>query len=1081
MTGQVPETGETRRTVLKYLGAAAGAGVLGTQAVDPFAHPVAALQSGEGSYETDDIVIDSFDDTAIAATAYEPEAEGPHPAILMTHGWGGSRADLQPLADAYATREFFVLAYDSRGFGESGGEVNSTSEIEQQDASALIDWLADQDAVLNDDENDPRIGMDGVSYGGGIQLRTAAADERLDAIVPRATWNSLAQSLAPNDVIKQGWITALELGAEADPAGNISEAVDETTDGILERGRMTEEDREFYRQRSPVSYDEITGTPALVIIELTDQLFPINEGIRNFRKLQQDGSETTLLLGQDGTHILGHTEEFPPGAEASQAFAGQVAIQWLTAHLKGDGDPEVSTLQYYDEDADEFRTAPEFPPYPERSVTRTLPREVELDGETGNVATVDIPIREETEIIGAPQLEVDATPTGDGQSHLFVALRKISDGGVETIKEQVTATAVDEAGEIDLELIGVQANFEPGDVLQVAMSAREDDLSSTDVDPLFTGSIYRPSDDDAGIEIDAGQIELTLPASEELPEEGTVPTPIVESLADADGSPQTAAVHDLESAGYVEEEFVISGTARPTTEDADLFGEGVPDVSELDPTGYATRALVYRPEDPDDFSGDVLIDWMNVTQQRDAPVTWINAHEYLMREGYAVVLLSAQEVGVQDSDLDRDLVSWNPDRYSDLNHPGDSYAYDIFSQTAQAARDDSGLLGGLAPEVVIGTGMSQSAFFLQSYIADVQPEHNVFDGFLPAAFNIVEPGVPASETPTLSLNTEDEAPERTELAQDGDNFRLWEVAGASHINIYLSAWVDTMEVRDFDDQPQLSPDGEWNPGFAGQWGQMEAAPYGACGTNYFPVRYAYRSGLEQLRQWIRNGEPAPSSELIELDGDELVTDEFDNTQGGLRLPQIDEPIASYYAHDEVCQPTEENPLAYLQGATERFEDDTLLTRYGDKEGYLAALEAAADDAVERGVLLPSDREDLLARAEALDFPTTDEQGADDESDADETSTDGTDDTGGDDGTDEPGDDEQTDGTDDADDDGPGFGVPAALGGAGGLAYLLGKRVRSDGSYCRTENLERISTPGGSNIFTNFCPAVSVESATEADD
>ena len=35
-----------------------------------------------------------------------------------------------------------------------------------------------------------------------------------------------------------------------------------------------------------------------------------------------------------------------------------------------------------------------------------------------------------------------------------------------------------------------------------------------------------------------------------------------------------------------------------------------------------------------------------------------------------------------------------------------------------------------------------------------------------------------------------------------------------------------------------------------------------------------------------------------------------------------------------------------------------------------------------------------------------------------------------------------------------------------------------GSYCRTENLERISTPGGSNIFTNFCPAVSPEHAGE---
>jgi pimeloyl-ACP methyl ester carboxylesterase len=524
---------ETRRGILKYAGIAAGLGVLASPAVtDPFAHPVAALQSGDQEYVTEDVEIDSFDGTTIAATVYEPEAEGPHPAVLMTHGWGGSRADMQPLADAYASREFVVLAYDSRGFGESSGAVNSTSELEQQDASALIDWLADRDAVLNDGENNPRIGMDGYSYGGGIQLRTASVDDRLDAIVPRATWNNLAQSLAPNGVIKRGWIEALEYGAQAEPAGNISEENTATTGGILERGRMTEEDREYYRQRSPVSYDEIEDTPALVVPELTDQLFPINEGVDNFRKLQSDGSQTTLLLGQDGTHILGQGGDYPPGSGTSTAFVGQVALQWLTAHLKGDGEPDVSTLHYYDGSADEFRAAEEFPPYPERTVTRTIPEAVELDGAEGNVATVDIPVEEATEIVGIPSIELGVTPTGEGRSHLFVALRRVSGGETETIKQQVTPLAIEEAGTIELDLFGVQANLEAGETLQVAMSAREDELTTAQIPDLFGGSIYRPSDDNAGIEIGAEtEVGLTVPASAELPQaDGS------EGSGDGDGS-----------------------------------------------------------------------------------------------------------------------------------------------------------------------------------------------------------------------------------------------------------------------------------------------------------------------------------------------------------------------------------------------------------------------------------------------------------------------------------------------------------------------------------------------------------------
>lgn len=515
---------ETRRTVLKYIGLAAGVGLAGGPAVTTVARPTTALDVQDESFTPEDVSIESFDGTEIAATMYEPAAEGPHPAVLMTHGWGGSRGDMVPLASAYASREFVVLAYDSRGFGESGGEVNSTGPEEQQDASALITWLAGRDSVLTDGEENPRIGMDGISYGGGVQLRTAAHDDRLDAIVPRATWHNNAQALVPNDVVKCGWLTALALGAQA---GTLDPEIEQQTQAILNRGSATEDEKEFYRNRSPVSYPDIE-TPTLFIQEWTDQLFRVNQGIANFRKVQESGAETALILSQDGTHIIGHEDSFPPGSGTAEEFTGEAALQWLTAHLKGDGDHDLAPVTYYDEQADEFVEAQQYPPEPEQVVTTTPAETIELRGEDPSVATVDIPVEEQTEIVGTPTLTVDVEPTGEGRSHLMVALQRVSDGEAMTIKQQVTPMAVPEAETMSFDLTAVQRTFEAGETLRIAMAPRNELLTTAEFDAFgpflpydvpeeFDGTWYINTSPNAGIRVDeTATVELSVPASAPL-------------------------------------------------------------------------------------------------------------------------------------------------------------------------------------------------------------------------------------------------------------------------------------------------------------------------------------------------------------------------------------------------------------------------------------------------------------------------------------------------------------------------------------------------------------------------------------
>ena len=103
-----------------------------------------------------------------------------------------------------------VLTWDPRGFGQSGGQVEIDSpDYEARDASALIDWLAQQPEAQLDAAGDPRVGMSGGSYGGGIQWITAARDARVDVIAPNISWNSQITSLYKEGALKFGWGSAL--------------------------------------------------------------------------------------------------------------------------------------------------------------------------------------------------------------------------------------------------------------------------------------------------------------------------------------------------------------------------------------------------------------------------------------------------------------------------------------------------------------------------------------------------------------------------------------------------------------------------------------------------------------------------------------------------------------------------------------------------------------------------------------------------------------------------------------------------------------------------------------------------------
>src|SRR5215467_11149270 len=145
----------------------------------------------------------------IDASFFTPPGSGRLPAVLLAHGFGETKDAVRPQAEGLAQAGFAVLTWSARGFGASTGQIGLDSpDYEVKDVEQLVAWLARQPRVLLDHAGDPRVGITGASYGGGISLLAAAYDHRIDAVVAQSTWNDLATALFPN-------------GAGGGPAGGV--------------------------------------------------------------------------------------------------------------------------------------------------------------------------------------------------------------------------------------------------------------------------------------------------------------------------------------------------------------------------------------------------------------------------------------------------------------------------------------------------------------------------------------------------------------------------------------------------------------------------------------------------------------------------------------------------------------------------------------------------------------------------------------------------------------------------------------------------------------------------------------------
>ncbi|GAA2228310.1 CocE/NonD family hydrolase [Streptomyces amakusaensis] len=283
------------------------------------------------------------------------------PAVLLGHGFGGSKDDVRAQAERLARDGYAVLTWSARGFGASTGRIGlNDPDFEVKDVSRLIDWLAGRPEIALDAKGDPRVGIAGTSYGGAVSLLAAGHDDRVDAIAPSLTYWNLADALFPDGVFKKLWAGIFfssgslpsapggrvpDAGVPTGPAtgtpgssadrpanpagcGNFQPAICALYERVAVAGKPDRAARELLESHSPSAVGDRIKVPTLIVQGQADSLFPLGHADAMAKAVSANGAPVSV----DWT-AGGHD-----GGDRENARVESRVNAWFDRHLKGDTD-----------------------------------------------------------------------------------------------------------------------------------------------------------------------------------------------------------------------------------------------------------------------------------------------------------------------------------------------------------------------------------------------------------------------------------------------------------------------------------------------------------------------------------------------------------------------------------------------------------------------------------------------------------------------------------------------------------------------------------------------------------------------
>jgi len=417
----------------------------------------------------------------------------------------------------------------------------------------------------------------------------------------------------------------------------------------------------------------------------------------------------------------------------------------------------------------------------------------------------------------------------------------------------------------------------------------------------------------------AGQTDpITLSAPSDL--DGDIDSPGVRMIAEMPG-------------GYVEEEHFVAGTA-------DIYNytshPGTPGSTTVVTAGdpYKTRIIVRRPANSIDFNGTVVIEWWNSTATFDTAPSWDSSAEYFIREGivYVGVTNATSSIDFLVGECVRFgiLPAACGTRYATLSMTDNGQAYDMVSQIAHQLKTNGAgtpLPVGFTVQRVFHTGQSQQGGSMIAYATNFHFASN--DGyFIQAASNARrinddiscdDGAAPAYPNCRAELAGTDRQV-RTDLSvpvyramtetdvggvlssgtrqSDSGKFRYYEMAGTAHVTVHKDV--------------ELLPAGLIGPNPVMLEGLCQH-PLNTLADGPVFGSVFHNAMWQNMADEVMFSTPSPAGVIIDSTGPDIDRDSYGNALGGLRVPQMDFPIATYGPHNALDpgQPAFLEPLGNL--------------------------------------------------------------------------------------------------------------------------------------------------------------------------
>jgi hypothetical protein len=486
-------------------------------------------------------------------------------------------------------------------------------------------------------------------------------------------------------------------------------------------------------------------------------------------------------------------------------------------------------------------------------------------------------------------------------------------------------------------------------------------------------------------------------ASAEPKIEVTGPIPVTET-----SRPFLDAAKDVAAAGYVEEEFFISGPGRTY----EWVGQG-PEVKVItDPVRYTTRILVRRPRDATRFSGNVEVNVLNASGSVDAGAP--GDFEAMVSRGDVWIGVTTKSLTAQA------LKRFNAERYAAIDWPNptpkdkrcarpsilptwiygegafdklpaatfnseqeDGLVWDILTQVGRALKGEerARILPGFSTPWLFMTGASQSANYVHTWIRAFHARERladgkaIYDGYLPSVgaylmrinqcsrdITLQEAlsKIPAPDVPVLAVMSEAEIRNSRftflpDVVRPRSGWITYQVAGGTH----GAGEVPGVQHKRLGMTPRPET------GAAPQ--RPPSVPGVTFPPDYMPNDLAWapvlRMAYVNLIAWARDGVVPPQAQRIQLDANlAIVRDAHGNALGGLRLPYVDVPVASYRGS------IGDGGLAGIIGSRKPFDEQTLRTLYPSAADYTGKFNASTDALVKQRFISPEDGAAMKAAA-----------------------------------------------------------------------------------------------------------------------